>query len=136
MAKTEEAEETTELRSQMYKHELFVEWMEEEYGVDLEKEAAATVIAWFAAKRNEFRKSATYEAGVEEHKKEAEAERKRKAAERAEREKAAKAAEGDGKSKAKGKSTKAAKSTKKTAKRASRSKAKSEDESTDENPFD
>jgi hypothetical protein len=47
-------------RSQMEKHEAFVEWFEEEYEQDLSKMGPAEVIARFAAKRNEFRKSEGY----------------------------------------------------------------------------
>lgn len=47
-------------RSQMAKHEAFVEWYEDTYEENLGKLSPAEVIARFAAKRNEFRKSEGY----------------------------------------------------------------------------
>lgn len=89
--KAQEAAEESELRSQMYKHELFVEWAGEN-GVDLNSKSAAEVIAYFAAKRNDFRKSDTYLNGVEAHKGEAEAAKAERAAMRAANAKEAKPA--------------------------------------------
>lgn len=67
------ADEVTEeeggLRSRMYLHEAFVEWANEEYGIDLDSLSAAEIIAWFAAKRNTWRKDETsnYLATLDQH---------------------------------------------------------------------
>jgi hypothetical protein len=55
-----EVEEEAASRSQMEKHEAFVEWYGSEYGVDLNECSAPDIIAAFAAKRNEFRRSEGY----------------------------------------------------------------------------
>lgn len=82
--------------SQMYKHEDVYEWLLEE-GIITPKSTGPEIIAAFAARRNDYRKTDRYEQLIESHKAEqeaaAEAERERKAAERearaAEREKEA-----------------------------------------------
>lgn len=93
--KTEAAETTTEetaeeaaSRSQMEKHEAFVEWYDSTYGGSLADLSPAEVIAAFAAKRNEFRRSEGYLSqwgpeAREARKAERAAEREAKAAERA-----------------------------------------------------
>lgn len=101
MAETEAVEETTEEsgpRSQMWKHEAMVTWLESENDVDLSEASAAEVIALAFAQRVPWRKSDTYRNLVESHAAEADAAREAKAAEREaakvarEEEKAAKAA--------------------------------------------
>lgn len=133
MADTEE----TASRSQMWKHEDFVEWATEE-GLLTAKSSQAETIAVFAANRNAYRKTARYRDMVEAHKGEAQeaaaarkAERAAAAAERkaakeaAAKEKAAKAEKAPAKAPAK---KAAAKATTKA-----RSKATA---ASDENPFD
>lgn len=124
---TGEAEaETVTTRSQMEKHEGFVQWYNEtmaEEGTTLDDLDASVVIAEFARLRNEFRRSTFYlskwgpeareatraarDAAREEAAAQREAEKQRKAAERAAaKEKAeaeaAEAGEGESKPKAKG----------------------------------
>ena len=65
-----ETEETTELRSQMWKHEDFVEWATEE-GYLTSKMSQAQTIAVFAAKRNEYRRTDRYRSMVESHREDA-----------------------------------------------------------------
>jgi hypothetical protein len=48
-------------RSHMAKHEAFVEWYADTTGVDLAEKTPAEVIAAFAARRNEFRRSDSYQ---------------------------------------------------------------------------
>lgn len=83
-----EVEEEGGLRSQMFKHEAQVEYINEEYGVDLDTLSAAEIIAYAYATRVAWRKTDTYRNLVEAHKGEAAAEA---AAKKAEREAAAKA---------------------------------------------
>lgn len=61
MAKTdtEAAVDPNEVRAQMWVHEGFVEWAKDQ-GVDLTKKSPAEVIAWFAARRNAYRKTEFY----------------------------------------------------------------------------
>lgn len=90
MSDTETIEEETQgsgLRSRMYLHEGFVQWYLDEYDIDLEEASAAEVIAHFAARRNEFRKSEFYVNMIAEHVEAQEAEK----AERAQAREAAKA---------------------------------------------
>lgn len=98
MAKTEETE-TAEVgaRSQMERHEAFVEWFNTEYGEDLNTCDAASIIAKFAAKRNEFRRSKFYldQWGPAARAKRDAAAAKEAAAKKAEREKAKKAADAE-----------------------------------------
>lgn len=116
----EEAEAETKTRSQMDKHQGFVDWYEEYAEADLEGQPAAVVIAEFARLRNEFRRSEFYQsqwgeeareqaraardAAREEAAEKRAAEREAKAAERAkakaEKDAAAKA-NGDSETKAK-----------------------------------
>lgn len=79
------------LRSQMWKHQLFVAWLKREHGVNLEQEDAASVIAWFAAKRNEFRKSEDYINAVNAHTEARDAAKAERAEARASKPKAEKA---------------------------------------------
>jgi hypothetical protein len=123
------------LKSQLWKHEAMVEWLEsvKEYG-DLSEYSPGEIVAIAFAHRVEWRKSDEYQNLVIEHREQAEAERADRAAAReaakaekaAEREaakaakEAAEAAKTDGKETAKAtKATKAAKpAAKKTATRA------------------
>ena len=125
-----ETEETTN-RSQMWKHEDFVEWATEE-GLITPKSSQAEVVAAFAANRNDYRKTDRYRDLVESHKESAaEAAAARKAA-AAEKRAAAKAEKEAAAAKAE-KEAAAAKAEKAPAKATSKtSKAKA----TDENPFD
>lgn len=91
MAEEVEAEEGG-LRSQLWKHEAMVEWINEAEGVDLDTLSAAEVIAYAFARRVAWRQSDTYRELVAEHATNIEAEREAKAQERAEA-KAAKDAE-------------------------------------------
>lgn len=130
----EEVEAEGGLRSQMWKHEAFVEWLGEAYNVDLDTLSAAEVIAWFAAKRNEWRKTPGYRGLVNSHKAEAaEAAAERAAARKAAaaEKKAAAPAKKATKATAKAAPAKATKATKKApAKKATKATA------TEENPFD
>lgn len=85
-------EEEGGLRSQMWKHEAMVSWLNEQEGVDLDTLSAAEIIAYAFARRVEWRKSDTYRNLVASHATEAEAAREAKAAERAEAAAARKAA--------------------------------------------
>lgn len=125
MAKTETTEETP-LRSQMWKHEDFVEWASEDGYLDSDAEQAMT-IAVFAAKRNEYRKTSRYRDLVESHREEAEEAKKTAAAERKAKRDAEKAAEAKT-AKAPAKATKATKSTTR--------RGKSVNTTAEENPFD
>ena len=125
MAKEEEVETTS--RSQMWKHEDFVEWATEE-GILSKGMSQAEVIAGFAANRNAYRRTDRYRSLVESHredaaeaKAEAAAARKAAAAEK-------KAAEAE-KAPAKATAKKAAAPAKKTT-------ARRGGKSTEENPFD
>lgn len=91
MAKTEETEETP-MRSQMWKHEDFVEWATEEEYLD-PKADQATTIAVFAAKRNEYRRTERYRDLVEEHRESAAEAKQAAAAERKAKKEAEKAKE-------------------------------------------
>lgn len=133
MAKAVEAEVEDEggLRSQVWRHEAFVEWCNEQYDLNLDSLSAAEIIAWFAAKRNEFRKTDFYTETVAEHAAQVEAEKEAKAEARA----AAKAEKGDKPAKKASakkatakKATKATKTVKKAVKKASKA--------SDDNPFD
>lgn len=70
-AATKEVEDTTEdeggLRSRMYLHEDLVDYINTEYGVDLDTLSAAEVVAFAFAKRNEWRKTERYASIKEEH---------------------------------------------------------------------
>lgn len=63
----EETEEEGGLRSQMYKHEAMVGWINEQDGVDLDTLSAAEIIAYAFARRVAWRKSDVYEALVAGH---------------------------------------------------------------------
>lgn len=63
---TTEAEEGG-VRSQMWKHEAMVEWVNSESNVDLDAMSAAEVIAYAFAKRVAWRKSDTYRTLVDGH---------------------------------------------------------------------
>lgn len=56
----EGTEDTESARSQMWKHEAMVQWLESEHGADFDSMTAADVIAMAFAKRVEWRKSQTY----------------------------------------------------------------------------
>lgn len=122
MAKTETEE--TPMRSQMWKHEDFVEWATEEGYLDPKADQAST-IAVFAAKRNEYRKTDRYRDLVESHREEAAEAKAAAAKERKEKAAAAKAEKAETK-KAPAKKTAAKKTT------ARKRKASTEEE----NPFD
>lgn len=117
----EVAEDEGGLRSRMYLHEALVEYVNETYGVDLDKLPAAEVVAWAFAKRNEFRgandpkQRKAYEAILEERRGEAEAEKAERAALRAAAAKEKKDAAPAKATKAPAKAAKAAKATKKAA---------------------
>jgi hypothetical protein len=125
MAKTAEVEETP-MRSQMWKHEDFVEWATEEglLGSDADQ---ATTIAVFAANRNKYRATSRYRDLVESHREEAETAKKEAAAAR----KAKAAAEKAEKPVAKKAAAKKTVAKKTTARTGSKAKASAED-----NPFD
>jgi len=74
--------ESAGLRSQMWKHEDIVEWLTE-LGIIDERSTQAEVIAAFAAKRNEYRRTDRYRALVDNHAAERAAAKEAKAAERA-----------------------------------------------------
>ena len=74
--------ESAGLRSQMWKHEDIVEWLTE-LGIIDERSTQAEVIAAFAAKRNEYRRTDRYRALVDNHAEALSAEREERAAERA-----------------------------------------------------
>lgn len=128
MADEEVQEEEGGLRSQMWKHEAMVEWINSEEEVDLDTLSAAEVIAYAFARRVAWRKSEVYQNLVAERQTAAEAEKAAKAeareaaaAARAEEKAAAKAAKaekaekGAAPAKAAKKATKATKATKKGA---------------------
>ena len=97
MAKTKETQETPEtqetaLRSQMWKHEDFVEWATEEGILDVDDDQPTT-IAIFAAKRNLYRATDRYRTMVEDHRESAATEKAEAAAERKAKTAEAKAAE-------------------------------------------
>jgi hypothetical protein len=139
MTDTTETAEETASRSQMWKHEDFVEWATEEGKLDPSASQAET-IAVFAANRNAYRATERYRDLVESHKAEAseaaaarkearEAERAEKAAakeaEKAEKAAAKEKAETTEKAPAKAAAKKVAASTKKAAAKAAA-----------DNPFD
>jgi len=73
-AATQEVEETEEeggLRSQMFKHEGQVAFINEQYGIDLDELSAAEILAYGYATRVAWRKTDTYRELVESHKAEA-----------------------------------------------------------------
>jgi len=74
--------ESAGLRSQMWKHEDIPEWLTE-LGIIDERSTQAEVIAAFAAKRNEYRRTDRYRALVDNHAEALSAEREERAAERA-----------------------------------------------------
>lgn len=131
-----DTEETTS-RSQMWKHEDFVEWATEE-GLITSKSSQAEVVAAFAANRNAYRKTERYTDLVESHKAElAEAKEARKAeraaaaAERKAEREAAKAEKAE-----KAKATKKAPAKKAAAKKTTSKRRGKASADTDENPFD
>jgi hypothetical protein len=64
----EEAEaEEVALRSQIWKHEAMVEWLNEQFEIDLDSLPAAEVIAYAFAKRVEWRKSNDYLSLVDDY---------------------------------------------------------------------
>lgn len=131
-SKQAQTEEAAELRSQMWKHELFVEWAASE-GVDLSAQSAAEVIAYFAARRNAFRATDLYRKAVENHRGEAEAAKAQRAELRAKAAKEAKATKAATKAPAKATKQAAKAPAKKTAaKRGGKTAATS----TDDSPFD
>lgn len=91
---TVEAEATEEggLRSQMWKHEAMVEWLNEQNEIDLNEMSAAEIIAYAFAQRVAWRKSDVYRNLVAGRAEAVEAERA-EAAKAREEAKAAKAAE-------------------------------------------
>lgn len=117
-------------RSQMWKHEAMVEWLESEKGYELVGASPAEVIAAAFAHRVEWRKSDTYQDLVTQHAEAAEAAREERrqarelAAEQRAQERAAAKAEKEAASKSKtegkatAKATKATKTTKKTTRKA------------------
>lgn len=118
-------EEGTGLRSQQWKHDAMVEWLESEegYGYSLDELSPAEVIAVAFAYRVRWRNSQTYVDLVEAHKAEAEEEKAAKAeareaakAEKAKEREAAKAAKEAAKAEAEGKAKETAKATKPAAK--------------------
>lgn len=123
MAVEEVVEEEAGLRSQMWKHEAMVDWINANDGVDLEQENAATIIAYAFARRNQWRRSEEYLALVEDHKAEAIAEAQARAEAR-EAERAAREAEKAAEAEAEEKSAKPAKATKATAPKATKTPAK------------
>lgn len=123
----EEVEEQEQgLRSQLWKHEAMVEWINENDGVDLDTLSAAEVIAYAFARRVAWRQSDTYRKLVASHKAEAEAEKAERKAERKAK------AEAEAKAKAKEK-PKTGKGTKKAAKKATKATKKT---AGGEDPFD
>lgn len=71
--KAAEVEETVEeeeggLRSQLFKHEAQAEWINGEYGIDLDELPASEIIAYAYATRVAWRKTDTYKELVSEHK--------------------------------------------------------------------
>lgn len=125
-------------RSQMWKHEAMVSWINKEFDVDLDKMSAAEVIAYAFAHRVAWRKSDTYKSLVAERADVVAAEKAERQAEKeAEREakKEAKAAEKAAKA-AKAEKAPAAKATKAPAKKAAKSTKKGgKAASTSEDPF-
>jgi hypothetical protein len=79
----ENEEETGGPRSQMWKHEAMVEWLNEQYGVDLDTLSAAEIIAYAFAKRVEWRRTDIYRNLVNSRAETVEAEKAAKAEERA-----------------------------------------------------
>jgi len=69
-----EVEEEGGLRSQMFKHEAQVDFINGKYGIDLDTMSAAEIIAYAYATRVEWRKTDTYRNLVESRKGEAAAE--------------------------------------------------------------
>lgn len=134
----EETEEATGPRSQMWKHEAMVEWVNEQEGVDLDTLSAAEIIAYAFAKRVAWRKSDVYQALVAGHS-EVAAQEKAEAAEarKAEREaaKAAKAAEAAKAAPAAAKATKATKATKAAPAKAATKATKATKKAAGEDPF-
>lgn len=136
----ETAEETVEAgsRSQMWKHEDAFDWLVSE-GHLTEDASGPEIIAAFAARRNEYRRTDRYKALVESHAAEAEEARQRRAEEREaakaarEAEKAAKAEE-----KAKAEEAKAAKESgeKPAAKKATSRRRKTTKSDDGDSPFD
>jgi membrane protein involved in colicin uptake len=103
----EETEEEGGLRSQMYKHEAMVGWINEQDGVDLDSLSAAEIIAYAFARRVAWRKSDEYKtlvAGrsevVAQEKAEKKAAREALAKEKAEAKAAEKAAKAEAAAKA------------------------------------
>jgi hypothetical protein len=146
MAKAAEevAEEEAALRSQMWKLEAMVDWINETEGVELDTLSAAEIIAWANARRVAWRQTDTYRNLVAEHRTEAAAEATAaKAAAKAERDAkaAAKAAAEAAKAaapapaKAAQKATKATAAKKAPAKAAAAKKAPAKKASSD-NPFE
>lgn len=90
-AKTENEDEGG-LRSRMYLHEAFVQWILDEFGVDLDTLSAAEIVAWRAAKNNAWRKTDTYHELVAEKGAEREAAKAERAAAKASKPAAAKKA--------------------------------------------
>lgn len=136
----EEVTEEGGTRSQMYKHEGQVEFINEKYGIDLDQLTASEIIAYAYATRVEWRQSDTYKELVEAHKESAAAEaaEKKAAREKAAAEKKA-AAEAEAAAKAE-KATKAektpAKATKATKTPAKATKATKATKKGGDSPFD
>lgn len=128
----EEVTEEGGLRSQMYKHEGQVAFINEKYDINLDELSAAEIIAYAYATRVEWRKTDTYKELISSHAEEAEKEREAKALARAEAA-AAKKAEKEAEAAAKAEkaaaaekapaATKAAKATKTPAKATKATKA-------------
>lgn len=146
MAEETVTEEESGPRSQMWKHEAMVAWINEQEGVDLDTLSAAEIIAYAFAKRVAWRKSSTYTDLVASHAAEAEEAKAARAAEReaaaaarkAEKEAAAKAkaeAAEAAKDKEPAKATKATAAKKGAAKKASGT-AKKAAAKSDDSPFD
>lgn len=129
MAENEEVEEGVPSRSQIWKHEGMVEWLESVKEYDFSEAEPAEVIAAAFAHRVEWRRSEAYQNIVAEHQEAAEAARAERAAQReAEKEArqaaaAAKAAEKEAAEKAKTDGKTTAKATKGTTAKATTTKA-------------
>jgi hypothetical protein len=81
VAAVTEVEETSGPKSQSWKHEAMVDWINSTYGVDLDTLTAAEIVAYAFAYRNAWRATDTYRSLIDGRKGQAEAEKaERKAA--------------------------------------------------------
>lgn len=140
----EETEETAaEPRSQMWKHEAMVEWLQSEKGLP-EDADAPTVVAYAFAHRVEWRRTDIYRNLVENRTSEVMAERETKAAERKaqaeakaqERAEAKAKADAEKAAAAKAEPQKATKATKEAAPVKATKKTSSKGKATEDNPFE